>query len=48
MLGFETPKAAECALVGVELMHLFNKGQMEVEEGAEGLTPAAQFYALFA
>jgi hypothetical protein len=29
-------------------MHMLKKGQMVVEEGAEGLTPARQFYALAA
>jgi hypothetical protein len=27
-------------------MHTLKKGQMAVEEGAEGLTPAEQFYTL--
>jgi hypothetical protein len=35
-------------LVGIELMHMLKKGQMAIEEGAESLTPAAQFYALAA
>ena len=29
-------------------MHMLKKGQMVVEEGVEGLTPAEQFYALAA
>jgi hypothetical protein len=29
-------------------MHMLKKGQMVVEEGVAGFTPAAQFYALVA
>jgi hypothetical protein len=29
-------------------MHMLKKGQLVVEEGAVGLTPAEQFYALVA
>ena len=32
----------------MELMHILKKGQLAVEEGAKGLTPAEQFYALAA
>jgi hypothetical protein len=31
-----------------DLMHMLKKGQLAVEEGAKGLTPAEQFYALAA
>ena len=47
-LGFKSFEAAQCTLAGVELMQMLKKGQRMVEEGAEGLTPAAQFYALAA
>jgi putative transposase len=47
MLGFKSFDAAQCTLAGIELMHMLRKGQLE--EGVEqGLTPAAQFYALAA
>jgi putative transposase len=47
MLGVTSFDAAQCTLAGIELMHMLRKGQQE--EGAEqGLTPAAQFYALAA
>jgi transposase-like protein len=48
MLGFKAFEAAQCTLVGVELMHMIKKRQLVVEEGAEGLTAAEQFYALAA
>jgi putative transposase len=48
MLGFKSFEAAQSKLVGIVLMHMLKKGQMAVEEGAEGLTPAEQFYALAA
>jgi putative transposase len=48
MLGFKSFETAEGTLVGIELMHMLKKGQMTPEEGAESLTPAAQFYALAA
>ncbi len=48
MLGFKAFEAAQCTLAGVELMHMIKKRQMVVEEGAEGLTAAEQFYALAA
>jgi transposase-like protein len=48
MLGFRSFEAAQCTLAGVELMHMPKKGQRVVEKGAEGLIPAAQFYALAA
>jgi putative transposase len=48
MLGFKSFAAAHDTLVGIELMHMLKKGQMMVEGGAEGLTPAEQFYALAA
>ena len=40
--------AAQCTLAGVELMHMIKKRQLVGEERNEGLTPAAQFYALAA
>jgi putative transposase len=47
MLGFKSFDAAQSALVGIELMHMLRKGQLE--DGAEkGLTVAEQFYALAA
>jgi putative transposase len=48
MLGFKSFEAAQRTLAGVELMHMLRKGQRRAEEGAEGLTPAAQCYALAA
>jgi putative transposase len=48
MLGFKSFEAAQCTLAGIELMHMLKKSQMIVGEGAERLTPAAQFYALAA
>jgi putative transposase len=48
MLGFKSFEAAQDTLVGIELMHMIKKRQMVVEGGEEGLTAAAQFYALAA
>jgi putative transposase len=48
MLGCKSFEAAQGTLVGIELRHMLKKGQMAVEEGAEGLTPGEQFYALAA
>jgi putative transposase len=45
MLGFKSFAAAQNTLVGIELMHMSKKRQME---GDEGLTAAEQFYALAA
>jgi putative transposase len=45
MLGFKSFEAAQDTLVGIELMHMIKKRQME---GDEGLTAAEQFYALAA
>jgi putative transposase len=45
MLGFKSFDAAQSTLLGIELMHMLRKEQLE--RGAErGLTPAEQFYAL--
>jgi putative transposase len=48
MLGFKSFEAAQCTLVGIELMHMIKKRQGVVEEGSKGLTAAEQFYALAA
>jgi putative transposase len=48
MLGFTSFAAAQGTLVGIELMHMLKKRPLVVEEEDEGLTPAAQFYALAA
>jgi putative transposase len=48
MLGFKLFGAAQATLAGIELMHMLKKGQLAREEGAEGLTPVEQFYALAA
>jgi putative transposase len=48
MLGFKAFDAAQCTLVGVELMHMIKKRQMVVEAGDEGLTAAELFYSLAA
>ena len=45
MLGFKSFEAAQLTLVGIELMHILRKRQME-DEGAQGLTAAKQFYSL--
>jgi transposase-like protein len=47
MLGFKAFDAAQSTLVGIELMHMLRKQQLE--DGVEqGLTVAEQFYALAA
>jgi len=47
MLGFKAFEAAQSTLVGIELMHMLRKRQLE--DGVEqGLTAAAQFYTLAA
>jgi putative transposase len=48
MLGFKSCAAAQAVLVGIELMHMLKKRQLVIEEGAESLTAADQFYALAA
>ncbi len=48
MLGFQSFAAAQATLVGIELMHMLKKGQLVVEAGVEGLTPAKQFSSLAA
>jgi transposase-like protein len=45
MQGFKAFDAAQCTLIGIELMHMLRKGQME--DGVDqGCTAAEQFYAL--
>jgi hypothetical protein len=47
MLGFKSFEAAQSSLVGIELIHMPHKGQLE--NGVEqGLTAGEQFYALAA
>ena len=47
MLGFKSFDAAQSTLVGIELMHMLHKRQLE--DGVEqGLTAAEQFYTLAA
>jgi putative transposase len=46
MLGLKSFEAAPRTLAGIELMHMLKKGQMAEEAGGEGVTAAAQFYAL--
>jgi hypothetical protein len=48
MLGFKSFEAAQGTLIGIELIHMLKIGQLVGEEGAEGLTPAEQFYTLAA
>jgi transposase-like protein len=48
LLGFESFDAAQATLAGIELMHMLKNRQLMVEPGDEGLTVAAQFYALAA
>ena len=45
MLGFKSFRAAAKVLSGIELMHMFRKGQM-VLKGCVGMSYANQFYAL--
>jgi putative transposase len=47
MLGFTSFDAAQATLVGIELMHMLRKGQLEDGVG-QGLTTAEQFYTLAA
>ena len=47
MLGFKSFDAAQCALTGIELMHMLKKGQL-VGGVEQGLTPAEQVYSLVA
>jgi transposase-like protein len=47
MLGFTSFDAAQSTLIGIELMHMLWKGQLE-DGVAKDLTPAEQFYALAA
>ena len=47
MLGFKSCDAAQSTLIGIELMHMLRKGQLE-DGVAQDLTPAEQFYALAA
>jgi putative transposase len=46
-LGFKSFDAAQSTLIGIELMHMIRKGQLE-DGVAQDLTPAEQFYALAA
>ena len=48
MLGFKAHEAAQSTLIGIELIHMIKKWQLVVEDGAEGLTTAEQFYSLAA
>jgi putative transposase len=48
MLGFKSFDAAQCPLVGVELMHMLKKRPLVVEAGEESRTAAELFYALAA
>jgi len=48
MLGFKSSEAAQATPIGIELMHLLKKSQLVGEAGAQGLTPAEQFYTLAA
>ena len=45
MLGFKSFEAAQSTPIGIELMHMLRKGQLEGDE-VEGLSAAKQFYAL--
>jgi transposase-like protein len=45
MLGFKSFEAAQLILVGIELMHILRKRQME-DAGAQGLSVAKQSYSL--
>ena len=45
MLNFKSFRAAQCVLAGIELMHMFRKGQLMLE-GCIELSFVGQFYAL--
>jgi len=47
MLGFKSFWAAQCTIVGIEVMHAIRKGQL-ASRGELAQTPAEQFYALAA
>ena len=47
MLGFKSFDAAQSTLVGIELMHMRRKQQLD-DEVEQGLTVAERFYALAA
>ena len=45
MMGFQAFESAQSTLVGIELMHMLRKGQLE--DGVDqGLSVADQFYSL--
>jgi hypothetical protein len=46
--GVQVGGGGHSTLAGGELMPMLKKGQLVAEEGARGLTPAEQFYALAA
>jgi DDE domain len=48
LLGCKSFAAAQGTLVGIARVHRLKKGQMAVEEGVEGLTPAEPFSTLAA
>jgi putative transposase len=45
MLGFKSVEVARCTIVGIGVMHMIRKGQLEGGT-APGLTVAEQFYRL--
>jgi putative transposase len=47
ILGCKSCETAQCALAGIELMHMLRKGQLEGGQ-EQGHTPAEQFYSLAA
>jgi transposase-like protein len=47
MLGFKSFDTAQSTLIGIELMHMLRKGQLE-DEVPQDLTPDEQFYVLAA
>jgi len=47
MLGCKSFDAAQSTPVGIELIHMLHKGQMDARVG-HGLTAAEQFYSLAA
>jgi transposase-like protein len=47
ILGFKSFVSAQATLVGIELMPMLRKRQME-GDAVEGRTPAEQFYAMAA
>jgi putative transposase len=46
MLGFKSFETAQATLIGIELIRMLKKGQLEEEARTHGFTPAEQFSSL--